>query len=450
MPISLTDLGIEPIHTIRDGEATSDSGVGPDSKGVMKTGSTYAVALNHVWSGERITVVDSPPGSGKTTLVADIVHTLARHSPLSIVVATPTKRGMFDLAERLVAAFGDDDEAPQVVFSHKHIAPPKGTVKWPGKANHVIIRTVASCRTSPPNVDLLVFDEAYQTTYSDASRAASRAEQVLMVGDPGQIGPVNRVPTAFWENHVVSPAHRAPEAFSTLPEAKVIHLSSTYRLGAQTVELIAPLYGFEFDSKRPDRHVETPDGQELPEIESFNVGEQPSRTSMSMLKSVARHAVNMIGHTAVEYLDGERTETTIEAADIAIVCPHNDQVTILGALINKYTSAAHLNADSARIHVGTADTSQGGQWKAVIALDPMIANQSPAGYQLVTGRLCVMLSRHMHHLTWVHDGMAEDRFLELAEGSSIHSLMNRNNALLSAGVRRLVNAHDRGGILPNA
>lgn len=65
--------------------------------------------------------------------------------------------------------------------------------------------------------------------------------------------------------------------------------------------------------------------------------------------------------------------------------------------------------------VGTADKFQGGQWHAVIALDSVIGHKLTGAHQMSNGRLGVMASRHMTHLTWVHDGTWEDPMLEGAE-----------------------------------
>lgn len=54
------------------------------------------------------------------------------------------------------------------------------------------------------------------------------------------------------------------------------------------------------------------------------------------------------------------------------------------------------------VTVGTADRLQGGQWHAVVAVDPLASAATVSDHHLSLGRLCVMASRHMTHLTWVH------------------------------------------------
>src|SRR5690606_23120524 len=49
----------------------------------------------------------------------------------------------------------------------------------------------------------------------------------------------------------------------------------------------------------------------------------------------------------------------------------------------------------------TADRLQGGQWAAVVSLDPFFGSPVGSSHSASLGRLCVMVSRHIAHLTWV-------------------------------------------------
>ena len=40
----------------------------------------------------------------------------------------------------------------------------------------------------------------------------------------------------------------------------------------------------------------------------------------------------------------------------------------------------------------------------MIAVDPLASAATVSDHHLALGRLCVMASRHMTHLTWVHSG----------------------------------------------
>ena len=205
------------------------------------------------------------------------------------------------MAERLAVAFEEAHPEkkgrPEVKWDVARSEIPTGCSKNVGiGVRHVTIKTVASCAATPPPCDLLIVDEAYQTTFSDVMSAADGASQVLMVGDPGQIGPVVTVDTRVWDGMREAPHRRAPEVFAVRDGAKVLRLDCTYRLGQRTVDAIAPLYGFPFGSKRPEKFLTDRNGTRLPEIASLMLPRPSGTSDVSMLVAVAdaAHAVHAV------------------------------------------------------------------------------------------------------------------------------------------------------------
>ena len=92
---------------------------------------------------------------------------------------------------------------------------------------------------------------------------------------------------------------------------------------------------------------------------------------------------------------------------MSVVVSHNVQSSSVKALLD----APGLG----QVTVGTADRLQGGQWHVTVAVDPLIGHSAAGSHQLSPGRLCVMASRHMTHLAWVHDGEWADRLAEVAD-----------------------------------
>jgi len=80
------------------------------------------------------------------------------------------------------------------------------------------------------------------------------------------------------------------------------------------------------------------------------------------------------------------------------------------------------------ITVGTADRLQGGEWSAVVALDP-IAGGISSEHHTSVGRLCVMGSRHSAHLTWVHDGTWEQSLSQSMTGTAGRASLKVRRAL---------------------
>ena len=355
----------------------------------LVTGSVLAKALYEAVSGRRVTVIDSPPGSGKTTLLVQAALWIAANTDLTLTVAAPTRAAATSVAERLA----DAEEDASVVLalngvdraSTPSIHTP-GSGAFQGGAGDIVVRTMTSLAMSTSTVsDLLILDEAYQSTFASLAAAAKGCQQVLMIGDPGQIGPVTTADTSVFDEADYPPHGRAPDVLRTHPAAKVLHLPTSYRLGAITVEAIAPLYDFSFGSGRPDRAVTGHD-----EIESVQI----DRTDpVDLYADVARLAHGFVGQE-ITTDDGTRTLTP---NDVAVVAGDN-------LAVNGFAGFLSNLGVFPGITVGTADRLQGGQWHAVIAVDPLASAATVSDHHLALGRLCVMASRHMTHLTWVHSG----------------------------------------------
>lgn len=130
------------------------------------------------------------------------------------------------------------------------------------------------------------------------------------------------------------------------------------------------------------------DGFRLPEVAHLDLGSGNDPFDPDMLSAVADRAVDLLSGT---YVDVSGVRHTLEGRDVAVVVSRNAQRAYVNAKIGELG-----------ITVGTADSLQGGQWPAVVALDPMIGYDTATPHSMSVGRLCVMLSRQMAHVTWVH------------------------------------------------
>lgn len=328
-----------------------------------------------------------------TTLVVDVVHRVTHATEMNVVIVCPTRRACEDMARRLAEKTG-----PGIVYLYGNAFARKDLTKHgiitgqheyitDVKRTTVKVQTVASAALTPPETDLLVFDEAYQSTFGDALSAAQAATSVLMVGDPGQIGPVITLDEVLFQGRKVSPIMRAPEGFQAHLSPKyqvVLSLPSTYRLGPATTEAIQGLYPFSFDSKRPNTWIEGYD-----EVAAIVVEDPESVSSPELIGAVANRVKELVWSTVKS--GGE--DRTLRPSDIAVVASRNEQT----AAIEARLSSMKLDA----VSVGTADRLQGGQMLAVVALDPITGADVASAHALDLGRLCVMVSRHVCHLTWV-------------------------------------------------
>jgi len=375
--LNLSDLGLAPATT-----PSQEDDQAPRKAGLVEipAGSTVAKALYSVWRGNPVTVVDSPPGAGKSTLVATIAQHLAHGSELDVRIVAPTRAMVRALAERIDhitekgvvstvgSAFKGDD-----LFVDRRLG-----------ATQVQLSTLASCRYSAPMCDLMIVDEAYQSTYADVLAGTESATQVLMVGDPGQIGPVITANTSMWERSRANPAARAPEVFSRREDATLLHLPSSYRLGQDTVDAISPLYDFPFTSSRPDVTVD-----DFDEVESIEVEPSGRLADRKTMRKVVRRVNDLVG----SHVTSDRGDHSLTQRDVVVLAARNEQVSMLTAMLN--------SAGLKKVEVGTADRLQGGEWAAAVAVDPLLGVSHASGHSASLGRLCVMASRHFAHLTWV-------------------------------------------------
>lgn len=395
---SASDLDLET----PTGDTSSTSMVG--SVSALVKGSVAVKVLHSIFSGNPTTIVQSPPGAGKSTLVATVVKFLLEETELRIHVVAPTNNAALELASKIASMCG-----PDVALCKKRAAPlPRGVGDLdffaklkdahPHPARQVPVTTVHLAKTIRPAVDVMIVEEAYQTTYGLLAEAADGADQVVLVGDPGQIGPVITHDLSPWRGIPDAPAARAPEVFARL-DATVLTLPATYRIGQESVNVIAPLYPFEFTSERIPTSVEG-----CPELASFRV---PTTISPhSLAETMVTHARTFVG---LPFTQGATTREITEK-DICLIGARNELVSVLGARVS-----------STGMTCGTADSLQGGQWPVVIAADPLISTRQVSEHALDTGRLCVMTSRHMAHLSWIFAPNWADR-LGTANISTTHRL----------------------------
>ena len=408
MPIDVA--AIRPSSSRQAGEpagTASSSGPPEPSAKPLVPGSPIAKALATVWSGAPVTIVNAPPGSGKTAGVVSIVAQLSEHAGLRVLVEVVTRNQGVALAHRLV-----EQVAPRhVEIAIKNVEPgslPTGLYSGARSAkvepSRVSVKTVASCAMRPPtDFDVIVVDEAYQATYADIALGASTAPQIVCVGDPGQIGPVVTIDTSIFQHMADAPHRPAPEVLAGLGDARCFSLDKTFRLGPASAAAIAPLYGFPFVSAGVPRRLvgagEANRGRPYAEIEAIELPAAASPDDLSVLRAVVDRVCELV-HTRLYWpgpAGGEGGEATRRASesDVAVVLARNSQVSIAKGLL--------VERDLPEVIVSTADRIQGAERPIVVALDPLVGASRTNDHALSNGRLCVMVSRHTTHLSWFYD-----------------------------------------------
>ncbi len=133
-----------------------------------------ARVLFSVWSGDPAVVVPSPPGAGKTRLVALLAAALAHRADLRVGIAAQTREQAVEIARRL----GTLTDRAALMWKAKAPAPDSGDtpvvsgqkVRWQGDVGGILIGTTARWLFSDPDrvgADVLIVDESWQCTYAD-------------------------------------------------------------------------------------------------------------------------------------------------------------------------------------------------------------------------------------------------------------------------------------------
>lgn len=364
---------------------------------LLEHGSVTAQTVAAVWSGTPVTVVKSPPGGGKTRLLVHLAAWLVGKAGLTVEVVTFTNDQADAIFARLTAAL---PEGRVGRLRSQRLGPSTPPGQGHGATVNVMVaayaRQVASRAGHRPAADVVLVDEAYQLTFKDVVDAVGDCPQIVLVGDPGQIGPVVTVDTGAWESMVIPPHLRAPEAFERMRgvDRLVLSLSDTHRFGPATTRILAPLYDFPFGTKARPNTITAPDGRTLPEVDRVQVPVAATPDDPALMGALAGLAAGHIGATLT--VDGQTR--MVVGSDIAVVVSRSSQMAAVSAMLRGHGHG--------QVTVGTADKLQGGQWAVVVALDPLTGGEEPGAHQTSTGRLCVMLSRHTARVVWVDDGQS--------------------------------------------
>ena len=359
-----------------------------------------AGVLHSAWSGDPAVVVPSPPGAGKTRLVALLAATLSDRARLRVGIAAQTRDQAVELARRLGALtttarllWNRQSEPPAVPGV---LVATGAKARFPSGGGGVLVATTARWTFVDPTAvacDVMVVDEAWQATYADLGALGAFAPQIVCVGDPGQIAPVVTGQTRRWADSDTGPHRPAPQALLAAhgDAVSVVTLRHTWRLGPATTAMVQPAFypGLLFTSKRPPEHLSDAAGNRLAEVGHRLASPTAGPGDPVLTHACADAARRLLDHT-LHTVAGSRP---VEPGDLAVVCAHVAQAAAVRAVL----------ADLPEVLIGTANQLQGMERTAVVALHPLAGYREAPGFGTDLGRACVMLTRHRAHLTVVCD-----------------------------------------------
>jgi hypothetical protein len=354
-------------------------------------------------------IVKAPPGSGKTYLTQRAVA-LAAHRGDRIAVATQTNAQADDFCARMAR------ELPRFgVFRFASASSDETdlgrSISWIRASRElpvgpcIVVATSAKWASSEigPPFDVAFVDEAWQSTWADFRLLGRLAPRFVLVGDPGQIPPVVSIDAARWETSRRAPHRAAPEVVLADPTvvAERVELPVTSRLPHDTCELVRSFYDFSFDSwsapgERAIR-MASRGGATLEDraLESLATGSMTAMTlptptdgglsddDPAVTGAVVRLVERALARGARVLADG--TERQLRSVDIGICATHR--------VVNQRIRDG-LGPLAANVRVDTAERWQGLERPLMIVVHPLSGTMDPSPFDLNTGRLCVMASRH--------------------------------------------------------
>lgn len=365
--------------------------------------------VSHVLDGGRLGIVKAPPGSGKTTLLRKGA-VAARRNRLRIAVAAQTNAQANDICARL------SQEHPELAVvrfaSENGLQPALGpSVVWETKTGNlahgstIVVATAAKWGLVDivEPFDVVFVDEAWQLSWSDFMLLGQVAPRFVLIGDPGQIPPVVSIDVNRWETAPRPPHRPAPETLLQDPTVSLERwdLPATRRLPYDAAELVAQFYDFGFGAfARPgERQILVEGNGRKPEeriLQLLSAGsaaaltlptpdEGPPLEQDNQVAEVAARIVGALfsGRAQVRDTDGVRA---LRAGDVGLCATHRAMNTALDLALPRSLRG--------QIRVDTAERWQGLECKVMIMIHPLSGVVRPSTFDLQTGRLCVMASRH--------------------------------------------------------
>jgi hypothetical protein len=360
-------------------------------------------------AGATPVLVDSPPGAGKTTLVAWAASRRESGARVAVVTCTNNQSAQValriaarDPAARVVVYLGADAEppealgrsgAPEVVVVRRSADLPAGPC--------VVVGNLAKWAAHPPaapGYDLAVFDEAYQMAWHQVWPLSGLAQRHLLVGDPGQIPPFSTVHEQRWLGDPAGPLAPAAAAVAHLfPGTPVLRLPVSLRLPADTAAAIQPALcpGLPFVGQAPrgERRLLLPAAGAAEEagdllasssLTALCVPGAASDLDPGLCAAAATAAAERLLRCGPLIRDqGGCRQLTPER--MAIVCARTQQAALVRAALGPLAAGAAVD---------TANRLQGLEWDVVLAVCPLSGNAALGPFQLEPGRLSVMLTRH--------------------------------------------------------
>ncbi|KRE57725.1 hypothetical protein ASG92_23535 [Arthrobacter sp. Soil736] len=386
--------------------------------------------IDYLVDGGKLAVVKAPPGSGKTYMLIEVLAALVAEGS-RIAVAAQTNSQADDICRRIAR---DHPHVPAVRFSSKGNKAPDGfpaAVLWTSDKDAlppdtgVVVATTAKWSLTDVAMpfDLLAVDEAWQMSWADLMQCALLSRNFLMIGDPGQIPPVVTIDVRRWETSPRAPHKAAPTVVLAEPTLDGVRfvgsLPTCRRLPHESVAFVKPFYDFDFQAyaKAATRGIDLPDGHKLGKLGdgrplALTLPTAPQGPPIEVDHELAQAAAKVVAElldSRAMVRDGHGAARHLRPGDVGVCSSHR----VMNAALTSGLSRWGTN-----IRVDTPERWQGLERSVMIAIHPLSGVTDPSSFDLETGRLCVMASRHQAALVLLtrdHVGETLSNYIPNAE-----------------------------------
>ena len=379
---------------------------------------------------EKIRFIFGPPGTGKTTYLAEkeIIPFMQKESELKVLVLTPTNKAADVLTKRIIEKMGGDESYYHWLIRFGTTADAElessllvkdKTYDIRLKPRNTTITTIARFAYDyfQPDVhderlhlkflqwDYIVIDEASMINLAAIAYALFQKPNVqfIIAGDPFQIQPITQIEQWKDENiYSMVKLDKFVNPTTTPHQFEIINLSTQYR-SIPTIGCLFSHFTYGGDLKNyrkfEDQKQLKIDGLDFKDI---NLIKFPVSKFESIFKPNTLNKSNYQIYSAlftVEFLNKlmHQIENTHKTKfKIGVICPYKAQAT----LVEKIIAQQHFEYENSEVQIGTIHGFQGDECDIIIAIfNPSFSiSKNPNSFLNKQNILNVSISRARDYL----------------------------------------------------